>query len=72
MYNIVRPQAPVDSHPGLPAPNTLGTNTSEAQATATITSSLGIILSIIGIIINFMCRYRRFEYCFENSEKILF
>ena len=44
MYTIVRPHAPVDSHPGLPAPDTLGTNASEAQATATITSSLGIIL----------------------------
>lgn len=41
---IAHPHAPVDSHPGLPAPDTRGTNTSEAQATATITSSLGIIL----------------------------
>lgn len=44
MYTIVCSHALVDSHPGLPAPDTLGTNTSEAQATATITSSLGIIL----------------------------
>lgn len=38
MYNLAH--SPVDSHSGIPAPDTVGTKTSEAQATATTT--LGI------------------------------